>query len=474
MRTREELEQLVKATPEWSPEHSQNDGFAGLPYTVKPASGLQLTAPEPPWPESLHEDAYHGPMGDFVRAIEPHTEADPAGVLVQGLVAFGNVVGRAPYFPVEADYHRTNLFCALVGRTAKGRKGTSWGQTFALYRAVDEAWANHSIQAGLSSGEGLIWAVRDAIVSHEPVKEKGRVVDYQDVENDPGVADKRLLVVETELASTLRVLGREGNTLSAVIRNAWDTGDLRVLTKNSPARATGAHISIIGHITRDEVLRELRSTEAGNGFANRFLWVCVQRSKVLPEGGQLHTVDMGPHHRRFEDAALFARSAGEMSRDEQARGIWRDVYEALSDGRPGLFGAVTARAEAQVMRLACIYALLDRTTVIRREHLRAGLAVWGYCEESARHIFGEALGAPVTDALLDALRAAPEGLTRSAIRGDLFSRNQESAKIEAALHALQDRGLVKSEHVAPDGGKGRPAERWRYVGGPRIEESTGS
>src|SRR5690606_36461745 len=113
---------------------------------------------------------------------------------------------------------------------------------------------------GLSSGEGLIWAVRDPIIQRQAVKEKGRVVDYEEVEVDPGVEDKRLLVVEGEFATALRVLGREGNILSAVVRNAWDTGDLRTLTKNSPAKATGAHTSIIGPVTRDELLRNLDST----------------------------------------------------------------------------------------------------------------------------------------------------------------------------------------------------------------------
>jgi hypothetical protein len=50
----------------------------------------------------------------------------------------------------------------------------------------------------------------------------------------PGCGGKgRLLVLEGEFASTLRVMGRDGNTLSAVIRNAWDSGNLRILSKNT-------------------------------------------------------------------------------------------------------------------------------------------------------------------------------------------------------------------------------------------------
>src|SRR4029079_7044940 len=117
---------------------------------------------------------------------------------------------------------------------------------------VDEEWTNTRVLNGLSSGEGLIWAVRDEITKEEAVRERGKPTgDYQTVVVDRGITDKRLLVLESEFASTLRVMGRDGNTLSAVIRQAWDIGDLRTMTKNCPAQASRAHISIIAHITKD-------------------------------------------------------------------------------------------------------------------------------------------------------------------------------------------------------------------------------
>ena len=68
---------------------------------------------------------------------------------------------------------------------------------------------------------------------------------------------------------------RQGNTLSAVLRDAWDHGNLRTLIKNNPNRATGAHISLIGHVTDDELRRYLDRTEMANGLANRLIFVCV-------------------------------------------------------------------------------------------------------------------------------------------------------------------------------------------------------
>src|SRR5262249_60837842 len=147
-----------------------------------------------------------------------------------------------------------------------------------VYEEVEPQWASDWVLSGLSSGEGLTWAVRDPIQKRERIKERDKPAHYEEVESDPGVADKRLLIHEPESANVLKQTERQGNTLSAILRQAWDGGDLRTLTKNSPARATGAHVGLIGHITADELRRYLSSTEAANGFGNRFLWVCCRRS----------------------------------------------------------------------------------------------------------------------------------------------------------------------------------------------------
>src|SRR5262249_60231495 len=91
-----------------------------------------------------------------------------------------------------------------------------------------------------------------------------------------------------------RRIDQEGSSLSALMRLAWDTGRLNTLTKNSPATATDAHISIVGHITELELTRYLSRTELANGFANRFLFACVRRSKVLPRGSRFDEKELLP------------------------------------------------------------------------------------------------------------------------------------------------------------------------------------
>ena len=413
------------------------------------------------WPDPLAEEAYYGLTGEIVRKIEPHSEADPVAILSQVLLAFGNLIGRSAHFRAEADKHYGNLFATLVGVTSKGRKGTSWGQVRRLVALVAPDWCNGNIAGGLSSGEGLIWGVRDPIKRKEPIREggkkTGKIIDYQEVIADEGVDDKRLLVMESEFASVLQVCAREKNTLSAIMRQAWDTGRLRTMTKNSPACATDAHISIVGHITRDELRRLITATDMANGLANRFLWLCVRRSKSLPEGGNLRDNDLAPLAARLQRAVQLASDIGEVRRDDKARAIWREVYGDLSAGKTGLLGAATSRAESQVMRLALLYALLDESTVICAEHLTAALAVWQYAEQSAKYIFGSALGDPVADGILRALRRLhPDGMTRTDIR-DLFQKHRTAGEIGEALELLADCGLARCEMLKTEG---RPAEVW--------------
>jgi hypothetical protein len=230
----------------------------------KNSNGIDHDAP------GLQAQAFHGLAGEIVRRVEPYSESDQAALLLNTLVAFGSVSGCSAHATVNHDEHPGRLNVVQVGESSKGRKGMGWTLSKHLFSLVDKEWARERVKSGLSSGEGLIYNVRDPIIKQEPVKEKGRVVDYEEVVADPGVDDKRLLIIEPEFAATLTVMGREGNILSAVIRQAWDSGDLSPLTRNNPITATGAHVTIVGHITKQELLARIDDTSKANGFAIDF------------------------------------------------------------------------------------------------------------------------------------------------------------------------------------------------------------
>jgi hypothetical protein len=412
------------------------------------------TLPEAAWPAPLAEDAFYGLAGRIVRAIAPYTEADEAALFAHLFTGASALVGPHVRAIAGDAPHPARLNAVCVGETSKGRKGSASRPIERLLKRVDDTFGER-IMEGLSSGEGLIWQVHDPIYRSERVG-KGADRTTELVEVDPGVADKRLWVIESEFASTLRVIQRDGNTLSAIVRRAWDTGDLKTLTKNSPAVATDAHVNITGHVTKDELLRYLDRTELASGFANRFTWLAVRRARLLPEGGEVPEEVLRPLAAEMAGVVEWARTPRLLTRDAEARELWNGVYERLSDGQPGLYGAATNRSEAQTLRLSVFYAILDCSSVIRAEHVLAALAVWQYCEASARWIFGDATGDPIADSILGALRRG--GAMRRVDLVNLFDRNVNRARLDRALALLFAAGLVGRRMDTETGG--RPAEVW--------------
>jgi hypothetical protein len=447
------LDEKSRRIIEWAKEIDAANGVqpAAVPSSSQPSDGapradllsLRSLLSQPEWPESLNPAALYGLAGDVVRAIDPHTESDPAAVLASFLTAFGNVIGSDAHVVVGSTQHTARIFTALVGETARARKGDSWAAVRRLMVAAAPEWAAGAIQGGLSSGEGLISAVRDPVV--QPDRKTGATTVI-----DAGVADKRLLVIEPELARTLRVMRRDGSTLSSILRDAWDSGSLRVMTK-SQLRATGAHVSTVGHITVEELRRELDETSFGNGFANRFIWLAVKRSKALAEPAPFAGPEVDALIERISSAIAFARNALVVERDEEAREVWRTVYPELTADRPGMLGAILNRCEAHAVRLSLIYALLDRSPVIRRVHLEAALAVLDYVEASARFIFANRLGDPIADTILATVQRRGR-MTRTDVR-DLFGRHESSSRTDTAIATLAAGGCIS---VREESSGGRP------------------
>jgi hypothetical protein len=404
---------------------------------VSRPSGEQV-ALEASWP-TLDPMALYGLPGEVVNTLRPHTESDPAALLVSFLTAAGNAMGSGPHAVADGAHHPARLFPIVVGRSSRSRKGTSWRNIHNVMREADPDWADARVLSGLSSGEGLIAAVGDGEETRD-----GEIVG--------AVEDKRLLVVEQEFSRVLTVKAREANTLSAIVRDAYDNGDLRSMTKR-PLVATGAHVGLLGHITIPELRRSLTETDMANGFGNRFLWVLARRGPLLPNGGNMDDRELTRLGQTVADALARGRRLGRMSRSPEAEVRWETVYRELAaeDECEGLAETLLARGEAQLLRLSLIYAALDGSARIELSHLRAAEAVWRYCAASVRYIFGEATGDPVAERILAAVtKAGPDGLDRAA-QSDLFQRHHPAKRLEQARNLLLARHAVAEVQQVTDG-----------------------
>jgi hypothetical protein len=403
-----------------------------------PVNWQEPAEPETP-PHSNHfptpaAAALCGLAGQVVRTITPHTEADPVAILLQFLAAFGNLLGPGPHCMVESTRHRLNLFVILVGESSKARKGTSWNHIARLVSEIDQPWLTHRVTNARLNADGLIHALR----------------------ND--VADRRLLILAEEFASVLQMLGRHNGHLSPLLRSAWDTGDLRTLDRYHPLEANGTHISLIGHITQRELAPLIHRNESHNGFANRCLWARVRRSQCLPQPASPAPEELSALARDLRRSLDWAAGAAPhpFERSQRAQQLWNDRYPALSESRPGLHGAATSRAEAQVLRLSALYAALDSSSVIEQLHLEAALAVWDDCSAAAGLFFHPAAEDEVAAAIHRALDANPDGLSRDQIR-KLFHGHISRERIDAALQHLASLGAA-AHYTEP--GRGRSATMW--------------
>ncbi len=246
------------------------------------------------------------------------------------------------------------------------------------------------------------------------------------------------------------------------MRSAWDGRPLALLTRTAPARATEAHISIIGHITQTELRRHTTTVEIANGFLNRFLFAAVRRVRLLPEGGDPDPLNGTGLSRYLNSVLTHARTVGRATLSSAARELWWQIYPQLTQPADGLLGQLTARAEAHTIRLALIYTLLDGQKTIEPEHLRPALALWDYAQRSAAWALGQTTGDPLAEHIHTALASSPCGLTRTQIR-DLCQRNLPADRVEQALQALAAAGRAHQGRTLT---AGRPAELWTAAPAP--------
>ena len=398
----------------------------------------------------LNPAAYHGLAGDIVSAVAPCTEADPAALLISLLAAIGAVLGDGPHVMVGGSHHPVRIWPLLIGRTASGRKGESWAQTENIVTSFDSCFVAERTATGLSTGEGIIAALRDP----------------PSADDDGGaVRDKRLLIVESEFGRTLGASRREGNTLSQALRSLWESGRAAVMTRADPLTCRGAHLVIVGHITPGELRLKLAESDIAGGLMNRFLPILVQRPQLLPDEAE------APDIRSLSaDLSLRLSEARKppfrYRRTEAAGKLWSSVYAAMAeDEEDGPLGEILARGPSYTLRLALAYAVIDGSREISTEHLMAALAVWQYAAASARHIFGQMSGRTDIDRLAAFLADAPNGHTRTEIIA-LFGRNKTADQIDALVNELEFRGDVTMQ-TEKTGKPGRPTVRAYWTGSHR-------
>ncbi|MDL2313505.1 DUF3987 domain-containing protein [Desulfovibrio sp. OttesenSCG-928-C14] len=406
-----------------------------------------LHTPEPDslyfqWP-NFPAKACPGFLGEFVNLTVKNSEADPSAVCITFLVRFcAEVFGFAPdcgpHILVGDTIHPPRLFAVICGNSSKSRKGTSRHPVSRLFNKKDSAARGiptdlrpPARESGgpLSTGEGLAFTLKE-----ETEEEREQWQQQNPGEPLRDKADKRLFIVDEEFSSALTCIKRTGNTLSMALRCFWDSGDYSPLTKSSPVAVRGAHVNILSHITAQELSACLDAIQAVNGFGNRFLWACARRTKLVPLPERMPDTQLTPLQQELWQTVALAQDLKELKLTSHAKELWEYIYAELSQETPGLVGSLISRAEAQTLRLALCYALLDKKHQIEEEHLQSACAMWNYCKESALYIFSHWGSNSLEEKIADFLKSGP--LTSTELNAAL-GRNVPKSQLEPALQRLQ-------------------------------------
>jgi hypothetical protein len=390
-------------------------------------------------------DCLYGLVGDVARAAhQANREVNAHAAALGFMVALAAGMGRGPFLRLGDDWHHPRLFALHVGRSGRGRKGTAFKLTRRILKRLEERYTDVFFQnhtGGLSSREGLVMMIHDGY-------SKGTGKNTEEV---PAVADKRLFILESEFVNVLHQAGREGNTLSAALRDAWDGQGIKPAIKNNAIGVGRPHINLMGHITPGELTDCMKTRELSNGFANRFMviWAEQPARHAFPPGTPDEVVNALTERMaevlRFAGAARFVdHDSLPMHLNTEARSMYQALYEGELSRRTGgdrMAGLLERRAP-MLLRLAMIFALCDLSREIAPPHINAALSWVRYWEESVAFIFAsakeEAKAEQTSDAaarILDYLHQNGEA-TRTELTNVCFQKRANKEVMDAALDEL--------------------------------------
>jgi len=399
----------------------------------------------PEWPE-IDDQAMPGAIREFVELASRNSEADRAAILGSFFVGFSAQCGPSSFLQVGDTSHFPRINVVVCGASSKARKGTSYGPVSRLFRPMDNLWIPAQTSPGpLSTGEGLVYRVRDERKQEVTDKKTGQTkVEVV----DPGVTDKRLLVVDQELAAALNSMKRQGNTLSTIIRSLWDSGNCDPLTKNNPIKCTDAHVCILCHITIAELIKLIDDVELLNGLANRKLWILARRGDPVPFPEPMPREELDPLRRYFQHNAEKARVGGEMTLTASAKELWASVYPELSRDHEGIVGSVLNRMEAQALRLSMVYALATGSNLIEEKHIQQSMAFLDYCKQSTIKIFTKKADDGLQGKIIEALKSGP--LDRTGLHRAM-NNHAKARDLKGAIKKLCEKGVIVAKEDAPNG-----------------------
>lgn len=376
--TQQEDPQSPMATParvDMVDDHNQDD-----PERKQPEVSMvdEVDSPLPRMPSLQDKYPFYGLLGDILRVIMPGTEADEMAISSHLMAALANVIGRRPYFKDGKTEHYLTLNIAVAAMSCHARKTSALEVALKLLRTIDPSWERNCRTV-------LPWADANIIAG---IRALARTRGNRSTRSSSVTKNGRLLVLADNFGRILVATGHPDNTLSPVLRRLWSKGNGKTTVDGEEVRVANAHVGFVGHFNLDSSISRLRRGARKNGLASLFLWFFVRRSKCVPYS-RWPTAKLEPLVLRLKKVVAFARTVDEMKRSHKAETLWADLHARLTpqpSQHPGL-APLKKHAPTHVMRLACVFALMDMSATVKTQHLRAAMKMWAFVDESIDFIF---------------------------------------------------------------------------------------
>lgn len=382
----------------------------------------------------------YGLVGEVARAGSKGNESNPYAIATNFLAYLSCAIGRGTFLQIGNTEHHPRIFSLHVGRSGRGRKGDS----LALVIKLDEFIRAHSPmlcpqihRGGLSSREGLAALIHDGF--------------QQGSQEVPAIEDKRLWVVESEFANVLQQSRRKGNTLSTALRDCWDGVCIKPATKNNRVFASNPHACLSGAITPNELTALMTSKDLSNGFANRFLIIWAERTKITAFPQPTPPKEIEYLATRTQEVLNFAKADSylennwlQMELSPSGKWHYGQMYRNVlaQDFGSERVSAILERRAPMLLRLAIVFALCDLSTKIEVVHLEAALAWINFCSDSVQYVFSTAKEAALTERVSRNSNLLLQYLTdqgqssRSDILRECFKGHLSKLEIDACLDHL--------------------------------------
>lgn len=403
-----------------------------------------------------------GLLGEISRTCCNKTEAVPIAVAANLLVWFMTHIGRLRYIMIGDDQQWLNNYFLLIGPSGMG-KGVSGKAPYRIFKRVQEHLElnfKHAFDAGkgngmkaypppnvhvggLSSGEGLGFALDDGDNTSIP----GRVI-----------IDKRLLIIESEMANVLCQMSRQGNTLSVQLRNAYDGVDIRPMTKRDRVSVSDPYINVMGNITPDELLRfDDDKTQSFNGLLNRFLMLWTKPQKLVSRPYGLEQTQIDQFATVIAENVMLARNGHfevhwkkirtlslPVDIDEDAWDLFDSVYSQLMNQPCSKrIASLIKRHRVHVLLMACALSLFEGLSTVSKGMMQAALEWIDYSRKSIVYCYNthkEQLKSEISHAIARKVLYAIALISHkngSCTRTDIYNFHQRKLRREQLTQALE-------------------------------------